>query len=124
MCGPSESKGESYSLDECRRYYGKQDLVSEVAFGRLAGGATKLAEIRKQLAGPRAKLVDLHVAGVTSAFLVRDLDEKGATERVSLWGVVGAEVAHLEAEVAVCNEAQATTLFSRAVERMTRGRTR
>jgi len=118
VCGPSESKGEAYVLDECKRYFGKKDLVSEVAFSRLPGGATKLAELRKQLAGPRAKLVDLRVPGASATFLVRDLDETGATERVSLWGVVGSEVVHLSTEVAVCNEAQATTLFSRAIERL------
>lgn len=120
VCGPSEAKGESYSLEECNRFYGTKDLIGQISFAKMAGGAPKLAAIRKELAGPRATLVDLRVPGAARAFLVRDLDEHGTAERVSLWGLVGDEVVHVAAEVSVCTETQAIALFKRAIERMRR----
>jgi hypothetical protein len=120
VCGPGEAKGETYELDECKRYYARGDQLAQVAFGRQPGDAAALAKIRKGLAGPGAQLADVVVAGVKGAFVMRALDEKGATDQVAVWALAGAEIVHLDVEVAACNEAQAVTLFSRAIERMKR----
>jgi hypothetical protein len=118
VCGTAVVKGQTGTANQCRRYFERDALVGEVVFGREPGDAGALEKMRAGFGGARARVETVTVVGTQRAFVLRQTDETGKVERVSVWALVGSEIAHLEVERSLCGEDQALRLFARAIERM------
>lgn len=120
VCGAQAPKGQTSSLNTCKRYFVRGEAIAEVAFGRELGDAKAFDKLRADLAGPRALASAATVAGAARAFVLREVDETGAPQRASAWALVGAEILHVQAERGACDDEQVQRLLARAVERVAR----
>lgn len=120
--GAGAPKGQSQLLDECRHYYGHDDVIGEVLTGRQPAATSAFDAMRARLTSPRAQVASIAVAGAQHAFIVRNVTETGALERTAAWALVGGEMIHVEAEVEACTAPQVEVLLARMIERLHDGK--